>query len=94
MAVLASLVYQYIHCEENGCVKDRCLDKMAQIIVKKPSKKGKMRSNFFLGSSLALMNKGSGMNMMRRSLVRLNTRFTIYNVVRFWYARTGLKLTR
>lgn len=49
-AVLDSRVYQNNHSDEKGSVKDKCLDSMAQTMVKNPSEKGKTRSNFFFRS--------------------------------------------
>lgn len=76
-AILASLLYQNSHSEENGSVKDRCLDNMAQTMVKKPKEKGKRRASLFFRSRRALTNSGSGMDMIMRSLVRLKVRLTI-----------------
>lgn len=75
--MLDSRVYQLIHSGEKGCVKDRCFDRIAQTIVKKPRENGKISRSFFRSSRFALMNSGNGMRMISRSLERLKLRFTV-----------------
>ena len=62
---------------ENGCVKDKCLLRIAQVMVRNPMLKGKTRRIFFLKARCNLMKRGRGIDMIKISLDRLNARFMI-----------------
>lgn len=77
IAVLASRQYQYTHSALYGWVKLSLLLRIAHSMVNSPKLNGKTRRILRLISKWALRKSGSGIDMMRRSLDKLNTKFVI-----------------